>query len=86
MTDFAKLTFPGKLIEDTNPDSLADSITLTIGDIRESCVSMATSELIDGKEIATYMPKGSFPPEIIAPLHIPRPPRPTFFRLVARLP
>ena len=40
ITDFARLTFPGKIEEDTNPDSLSDSLTLDIGDIRDISISV----------------------------------------------
>lgn len=86
LTDFARLTFSGKIVEDTNPDSLADSITLNIGDIRNICISIPTSELIENEKIATYIPEGSFPPKLIAPMNVPRPSRPTFFKLVRQLP
>lgn len=86
ITDFAKLTFPGKIIEDTNPDSLADSITLNIGNIRDICISLPISELFESKSFLKLIPKNSFPPKLITPLDVPRPQRPTFFKLVAKLP
>lgn len=85
ITDFARLTFPGEIVEDTNPDSLADSITLNIGDIRDICVSIPTADFVD-KELLTHIPKNSFPPRLIEPLRVPRPARPTFFKLVSQLP
>lgn len=86
VTDFARLTFPGKIIEDTNPDSLADSIVLNIGDIRDICVSISTAKFVDCKDILSYIPSQSFPPKVVTPLEVPRPARPTFFKLVAQLP
>lgn len=85
ITDFARLTFPGKIVEDTNPDSLADSITLSIGNMRDICVSIPTAEFVEGK-ILTHIPKNAFPPKLVAPLYVPRPAQPTFFKLVAQLP
>ncbi len=86
VTDFARLTFPGKIVEDTNPDSLADSITLNIGDIRDICVSIPTSEFVECNNILMHIPKTSFPPKLIVPMEVPRPARPTFFKFVAQLP
>lgn len=86
VTDFAKLTFPGRIVEDTNPDSLADSITLNIGDIRDLCISMPTSEFVECEGIAMHIPTDSFPPQLILPLEVPRPARSTFFKLVSQLP
>ncbi len=86
VTDFARLTFPGKIIEDKNPDSLADAITLNIGDIRDICISIPISKFVECKDILAHIPKKSFPPKLIAPMEVPRPARPTFFKLVAQLP
>lgn len=86
VTDLARLTFPGKIVEDTNPDSLADSVILNIGDIRDICVSIPTARFVDCDDIASCIPSQSFPPKLVAPLDVPRPARPTFFKLVAQLP
>lgn len=86
VTDFARITFPGEIVEDTNPDSLADSITLNIGNIRDICISMSVAEFIACDNILSHIPGNSFPPQAIAPLYVPRPARPTFFKLVAQLP
>lgn len=86
VTDFARATFPGEIVEDTNPDSLADSITLNIGDIRHLCVSMPTSEFVECNNILMHIPKTSFPPKPIMPFEMPRPARPTFFKVVMQLP
>lgn len=86
VTDFAKLTFPGEITEDTNYESLADSITLTIGDIRDICIAIPVSEFIACSKISICVPERSFPPKLITPLEVPRPVRPTFFKLVAQLP
>lgn len=86
VTDFARLTFPGKIVEDTNPDSIADSITLNIGNIRDICTSIPISEFVECNNILIHIPKDSFPPRLIIPMEVPRPARPTFFKLVAQLP
>ena len=86
VTDFSRLTFPGEIVEDTNPDSLSDTLTLNIGDIRDICVSVPVDELIACDTIQTYIPEKSFPPYVVPILDVPRPARPTFFKLVAQLP
>ena len=47
VTDFARLTFSGEIEEDTNPDSLSDSLTLNIGNIKDICLSVPTSDLMN---------------------------------------
>lgn len=86
VTDTARLNFPGEIIEDKNPDSLADSLILNIDNISDLCFSMPIGEFIDCKNIRERIPNASYPPQIVEPLIIPRPARPTFYRLAARLP
>lgn len=86
ITDFARLTFPGQIEEDTNPDSLADSITLNIGDMRDISISVPVSTLFDDKAIEAHIPKDALPPYFVTPLIVPRPPIPTFFKMVCHLP
>lgn len=83
VTDFARLTFPGKIEEDTDPDSLSDSLILNIGDIRDISISVPSSDLLkdDFKFPAVLMP-----PRIISPMKMPRKPMPTFFKFAAKLP
>jgi len=69
ITDFARLTFPGKIEEDTNPDSLSDSLTLDIGDIRDISISVPSSDLL--KDDFKF-PDGLMPPQTILPMRIPR--------------
>ncbi len=83
VTDFARLTFPGTIEEDTNPDSLSDSLILDIGDIRDVSISVPSSELL--KDDFKF-PAGLMPPRTILPMNMPREPMPTFFKLVAKLP
>lgn len=83
VTDFARLTFLGKIEEDANPDSLSDSLILNIGNIRDISISVPTSDLLnDGFEF----PIGLMSPRIILPMMMPREPMPTFFKLVKNLP
>lgn len=83
ITDFARLTFPGKIEEDTNPDSLSYSLMLNIGDIRDISISVPSSDLLkDGFKF----PTGLMPPRTILPMRMPRKRMPTFFKLAAKLP
>lgn len=83
VTDFARLTFKGKIEEDTNPDSLSDSLTLDIGDIRDISIAVPSSDLL--KDDFKF-PAGLMPPRTILPMRMPREPMPTFFKLAAKLP
>lgn len=83
VTDFARLTFPGKIEEDTNPDSLSDSLTLNIGNIRDISISVPTSDLLND---CFEFPIGLMPPQIISPMMMPKEPMPTFFKFATKLP
>lgn len=85
ITDFALLTFPGIIKEDTNPDSIADELFLDIGCIRDICIVVPTEELInDG--IRKKIPQEYYPPDSVPEMVLPHPVYPTFFKMVARLP
>jgi len=86
VTDCARMTFPGEIVIDTNPDSLADSLILNIGDIRDICVAIPTMELLLNNESDSILIDGFPPPSNISPLIVPRQPKPTFFRAVVKLP
>jgi hypothetical protein len=75
VTDYAKLTFPGRLQEDTYPDSIASSITLQMGDLRDICVMYSTAEFLEAVETDKFLQ----PPSLLKQLVPPRKPRPTFF-------
>lgn len=83
VTNFARLTFPGKIEEDTNPDSLSDSLTLNIGNIRDISISVPTSNLLNDD---FEFPIGLVSPRIILPMRMLREPMPTFFKLAKKLP
>ena len=83
VTDFAKLTFSEKIEEDTNPDSLADSIALNIGNIRDISISVSSSDLL--KDDFNF-PAGLVSPRTILPMRVPRKPTPTFFKFAMKLP
>ena len=73
----------GKIEEDTNPDSLSDSLTLDIGDIRDISISVPSSDLLKDD---FKLPAGLMPPRTILPMRMPRDPMPTFFKLATKLP
>ena len=75
LTDFAKLTFPGRIEEDTNPRSLEDWFYLEIGDIRKICVCMQTEELVNTSDFAFSVKN---PSKRIASFNPKRDPRLTF--------
>lgn len=83
VTSFARLTFPGKIEEDTNPDSLSDSLTLYIGNIRDISISVPSFELINAN---SKFPVDLTPPRNILPMRMPRKQMPTFFKFAAKLP
>ncbi len=83
VTDFARLTFPGKIEEDTNPDSLSDSLTLNIGNIKDFCISIPASNLLNDDY---NFPTGLTSPQVISPMRMPRKPAPTFFKFAINLP
>ena len=74
VTDFAKLTFPGKLEIDNNPLSLSDWIYFEIGDIRDICQCVEVDELF-GEKFTIHIEKE---PTLVKPYETPQKPRPTF--------
>ena len=80
-TDYAKITLPGKIEEDNRTDSIRDDLLLSIGSIRDICVSMPVSELLS-------VENGIFSGSVVNPQKITafynlREPQPTFLRRVA---
>lgn len=84
-TDYAKLTLPGKIELDTRKDSIADSITLNIGDIRDISIAVPTKKIVNFESLERIESK-FIPPSKIIPLDPPREPRATFYRPVVQLP
>ena len=80
-TDFAKLTFPGKIEEDMNPDSIADSLIIDIGDIHDISTSISTDVFISDQinQIGLKFPNA------VKEIDLPRRSYPTFYKLVASL-
>lgn len=74
VTDFAKLTFPGKYEIDNNPLSLSDWIYFEIGDIRDICQCVEVDELF-GEKFTIHIEKE---PTLVEPYETPHKPRPTF--------
>lgn len=82
VTDFALLTFPGKIEIDTNPDSLSYSLTLNTGDIRDVSIYIPAFDLLnDGFSCSTEL----ILPQVITPFRMPRKQMPTFFELALKL-
>ena len=82
VTDFARLTFPGVIIQDTNEDSLSDTLIIDIGDIRDICITVPMEDLINNESIITGLPV----PRPIPPCFPPRESYPTFFFMATKLP
>lgn len=80
VTDFAKLTFPGRVEIDHDPISLANAYSLDIGDVRDICTLMRPDELVGGP-ISFDLPDGVTEP--IEERRAERVARPTFCRGVA---
>lgn len=84
VTDYAKLTFQGKIEEDTREDSKQDDLLITIGSIRDICVAMPVSELLN-VENALFL-DSSTTPQLITEYDNKCEPRPTFLRRVSIIP
>ena len=72
-------SFFGKIEEDTNPDSIADTLNIDIGDIHDISIAIPINVFISD-QINTL---GLTPPSLVREIDPPRKPYPTFFKLVA---
>ena len=81
VTDYAKLTFPGKIEIDNNPLSLSDWIYFEIGDIRDICQCVEFDELF-GEKLTIHIEKE---PTLVKPYETPQKPRPTFCKGVTEV-
>jgi hypothetical protein len=82
MTDYCKHTYMrngGTEDIDIRPESVAESIVIKIGDIRDICALIPTSELINCELSKTEIDI-SKPPDKISPLEIPRKPIATVYK------
>jgi len=79
-TDFAKITFPGKIQLDTNELSLSETFFLQIGDIRDISKVFNTTDFMTGK--VDFDLKNI--PQSIEPLDPKTKPRPTFFKEILK--
>ncbi|MBR0342074.1 MAG: hypothetical protein IJH64_07495 [Oscillospiraceae bacterium] len=79
VTDYARNSFPGKIVEDMNPDSIADTLVIDVGDIHDISIAIPISDFISDhiNEI------GLQPPKPFEELNPPRKQYPTFFKLCA---
>lgn len=82
VTDFSKLTFPGKIELDTNPLSISDWMYFEIGDIRDICLCMEVEELFSEKFKSIRIEKE---PVLVEPYETPHKPRPTFCKSVVEV-
>ena len=73
LTDFAKLTFPGKIEIDTNPLSLSDRIYFEIGDIRDICQCVDIERMFGESPDFIQIEKEPTPIEPYKAYHEPRP-------------
>ena len=78
VTDYAKLTFPGKIVVDENPLSLSDWIYFEIGDIRDICQCVDIDELFSDSFSFHFTKE----PTVIQPYGTLQEPRPTFYKAV----
>lgn len=84
MQKYDSRDFRGMIDLDENPDSINDSLTLCIGDIRDICVAVPTCQFVDMQTVDYFIEKGCKSPALITP-HIPkRQPQPTFFKSIAQ--
>ena len=79
VTDFAKMTYPGRIEIDDNPISLSDWLYFEIGDIRDICECIEIDDLFNGT-LSLDLKKE---PEAIRPYETPHEPRPTFCKAVS---
>ena len=78
VTDFAKLTFPGKIVVDEDPLSLSDWIYYEIGDIRDICQCIDIDDLFSDSFSFHFAKE----PTVIPPYKTPQEPRPTICKAV----
>ena len=70
---------------DKNSDSLGDTLTLKIGDIRDIAIALPIEQFLDVTSADLFTEKGFKPPRQVAPFVPPRQPKPTFFKEIAQL-
>jgi len=81
VTDYAKANFLGRIEEDSKIDSISDTLLLSIGCIRDICIEMPVSELLE-LENNVFV---SILPQRILGYENEREARPTFIKRVFRL-
>ena len=75
VTDFAKMTFPGKIETDNNPLSLSDWTYFEIGDIRDICQCIEVDDLFSENSTSIQIKQE---PSFVEPYETPHKARPTF--------
>lgn len=82
MTNYAKLTFPGKIEIDTKPLSLVDRIYFEIGDIRDICQCIELESLFDSEQMPFRIDRE---PPFVSSYKSAYKPRPTFCKGVTEV-
>lgn len=82
VTDYAKMTFRGKIEADKNPLSLSDWLYFEIGDIRDICQCMEIDKLFSEKNAVFRIRKE---PTVVESYETPRKPRSTFCKGVTEV-
>lgn len=81
--DYTKFNLRSMIKIDENPDSISDSLTINIGDIKDICVEIPTSEFVNLQDVNYFIEKGKPEPIQILPFMPPKPLMPTLFRAIA---
>ena len=82
MSDFVRIQYPWKVDNDDNSDFNAEALTIHIGDIRDICMEVPTSEFV--KNIDKLIDKKYIPPAKVSILDTPQEPYMGVFRPVIR--
>jgi len=69
---------------DKNPESLSDTLTLKIGDIRDIAVALPIEQFLEVKSADLFIERGFKPPLQVAPHTPSRKLYPTFFKMIAK--
>jgi len=90
LTDDEKIAYSERRFRDIidvdkNPDSLGDTLTLKIGNIRDIAVALPIEQFLEIKSADLFTEKGFKPPQQVTPFVPPRQPKPTFFKEIAQL-
>lgn len=79
-TAYSERRFRDIIPLDENPNSLSDTLTLKIGDIRDICVTMPISEFVEIHSVDYFTDRGFKPPSQVVAYVPPRKANPIFFK------